>query len=250
MKPYKFLLAALFLFVILSLPSCFFHVVEDMVDLGTTAVYESVESPKVYESINYQHKDIVINEDTSMAHLVLNVKLLKDNRQNDPNFKMLTKGKANQPLKDKAFCVNAESQYLKGSVPEQISRVLVNHFNKRKTFKNVFFNKGLADYYLTGSLFSYFGRQDHVKSNPYNQFYKSYGISEGVVIITLTDVMIWDKDMKAIKNLGTIKRVYGYESMDDVECHCVYQAVDEKLKLYYSELIGQIEAEIKLLNPK
>jgi len=244
MKPVKFLSVVIVVMMCSTFQSCFFT------DLGTLIVYESIKTPRVYESINYQHKDIVINEDTSMAHLVLNVKLLKDNRQNDPNFKMLTKGKASQPLKDKAFCVNAESQYLKGSVPEQISRVLVNHFNKRKTFKKVLLNRDSADYHLSGSLFSYFGRQDHVKSNPYNQFYKTYKVSQGSVIITLTDVKILDKDKKLIKDFGDIKRVYNYESMDDQECTCVYQAVDQKLKLFFNELIPKIESEIKSINQK
>ncbi|MBL0191893.1 MAG: hypothetical protein IPQ18_11295 [Saprospiraceae bacterium] len=250
MKPYKFLLAALFLFVILSLPSCFFHVVEDMVDLGTTAVYESVETPDMHEIINYQFKDVEINKDSSLSHLVLNVIQLKDKRGQDPNFKMLTTGKASHPFKDKAYCVNDEEKYKKGSASWQISTVLAKHINKRKTFKKVLLNRDSADYHLSGSLFSYFGRQDHVKSNPYNQFYKTYKVSQGSVIITLTDVKILDKDKKLIKDFGDIKRVYNYESMDDQECTCVYQAVDQKLKLFFNELIPKIESEIKSINQK
>lgn len=164
----------------------------------------------------------------------------------------------------KTYCINAEQHYKKIPLSTQMSMMLVDHLQKRATFKNVFLNtKDSADFIIECNLARLTSKQHlpaAVRSVPAAAGTVGGAIGAGIgiaatsfikskytVSIALTDVKIYDKSMNLLTELGSFAYDYEEESTPDAACWCSYNNVKEKLKLFYSEFIIQLENRISEL---
>ena len=163
-----------------------------------------------------------------------------------------------------AFCINSEQHYKKTPLSLQMALMLAEHMMKRNTFKDVVVNnKDSADYIIECSLAKITGKQHLpmvVREGPVvgSLIIGSGGIGAGVgnaisakvkskafVSYAITEVKIFDKNMKLLVELGSFAKDYEEELHPDADCWCSYNNVKSKLEDFYSEFIIEIENKIK-----
>lgn len=162
------------------------------------------------------------------------------------------------------YCINSELHYRKVPVAQQMAWMLADHLTKRGTFKNVTVNKkDSADYIIECNLARITGKQ-HLPKVIKEAMAAGGAIggavggviagasvanikSKAFVSFALTDVKIYDKDMKLLIEMGSFAKDYEEELHPDANCWCSYENVRNKLKEFYSELVFEIENRISEL---
>jgi hypothetical protein len=199
--------------------------------------------------------------------ITVNVKIFVDNRANIESNKMLFVDKCRETIiNNKAFCINSEGYYItyKESVANQLSQMLVKHFNKAKLFANTSFNDEIGnDYFLTGTLNSLYGMQEFTPTEPRANYEEKVreGIllfgaiggaiaaasnlnSPGKVIIEISDLNLFRKDGTLIKDFGNFHKEYEGVFPVNANCRCIYDNVNARLRDFTTELIEKIRAEL------
>jgi len=112
--------------------------------------------------IIYSVNNIVLPPETAKTIPInVSVKTFTDNRANIESNKILyTSNSRDATIDNKVFCINIERDYIysKEAVVNQITQMMVKHFNKAKLFANTSYNDE-SNYYLTGTLTHFYGMQ-------------------------------------------------------------------------------------------
>ena len=91
--------------------------------------------------IIYKTMDIQVNQDKKLSSIVLDIEDFIDKRKDSPDNKILFINDEQCGYEGRQVCINTERYYLKESVAHQAAHMLVEHLNKRNSFKIVVQNK-------------------------------------------------------------------------------------------------------------
>lgn len=217
----------------------------------------ALSSCTVNKTISYSIKDVPSNnKDQNLSRLILDVEEFADKRKDIKDNTILFNNPKQFKLDGQPVCINSEKHYKKSPVTRQITNMLVDHLNKRNSFKTVVMNKkDTADYYLSGSLTRFYGKQGYSTAASVGAAFGLIGAlatagtkTKGKIIIEITDLKIFDKNNRLVKDIGTITKEYEDVFPADAYCWSIFNMVNVKLKDYFSELIETIETELKNTN--
>lgn len=231
--------------------------------------------------IQYRTENIQPVSETSLP-ISVDMRILKDIRKDDKqNIKMFKQDKFHYN-NGKRYCINAEENYAADQIPERLTELIVNHFNKAKLFKRTYFKQSAeANYYLAANLKKFYGEQEYhntkyeqnssINSNGdvcYNSFIfsneekivqinKGKKVSEGEqgyktpgkIIIELSDVRLYRKsDNKLIEDFGDFKIKTNDEFFAYGFCWCIYDHVSIVFSQFNTEFSKIIYEYLKSKN--
>jgi len=207
----------------------------------------SINKPVVYSL-----KDIESSQVQSTSNIILDIEELIDKRKEKPENRILFNNSQIENLEGRQICINSEKYYKKEPVSRQVTRMLVTHLNKRKSFRKVVMGrKDTADYYVQGNLSGFYGRQGFSKAALAGSQFGLIGAlataglkTEGRIVFEISDLKIYNKNNQIVKDLGTFRKEYLGEFPVDGYCWCIYNNVNTQLKQYFSDLVATIETEI------
>ena len=210
-------------------------------------------SCKVNMPISYKVKDIQSSQDLKLSGIIFDIEQFNDKRKDNADNGILYVNENLCKLDGQKFCINSEKYYRKEPVSQQITSLLVDHLKQRNSFKAVVKNqKDTADYYITGSLTKFYGKQAFSNAALVGSQFGLIGAvatagkkTKGKIMFEITDLKIYNKKNQLIKDLGTFKKEYEEDFPVDGYCWCMYSNVNTKLKNYFSEFISTLETEIK-----
>ena len=161
----------------------------------------------------------------------------------------------------KKFCVNAEIHYNKAPVVNQMAQIFVKHVNKVQLFTNANYKESIdGDYYLTGTLNSFYGKQEFPAEAAVSAAAMGGmlfgavggGIAASVVkaktpgkfIIDISDLKLFKKDGTLVKDFGSFTKEYTGNFEADANCWCTYGNMNSKLRDFNTQLIEKIRDEM------
>lgn len=205
------------------------------------------------QKIVYQTDDLAAPASVEPIPVMVEVHNFQDNRLSFDENDVLFEHPRQIMLEEKAICVNSEKHYKKEPVVNQIPRMMADHFNKARLFKLAVYDQSpYCDYYLTGTLNSFFGEQDF---SPEAFLGSQFGLigaiatagvkSPGKIIIDISDLKLYRKDGKLVKDFGSFYKEYNQEFKADGYCWCVYWNVNAMLKDFNTYLIEKIRADME-----
>jgi hypothetical protein len=213
--------------------------------------------------IAYKMNDIPVKRVEDLSRLVLDVQIFEDVRQSvDDNQVLFTSGKQAR-IGATTYCINSEKHYDQGTVPTQISKLIAEHLKKKKTFKEVTFNKREeADIYLVGKLKRFYGQRVYslavTTTLQTGMMFGAIGGAlsslatltkmPGYVEIEFSDLVIYRKDGSVAGKVDDIHDRAEKKINADGYCWSIYRAVNEELKNAVEKLAAEIETT--LLPPK
>jgi len=208
------------------------------------------------QKIIYKTDDIVASQTTKTIPMVLDIKVLNDNRANIKENNILFTNPKTANIEGKTYFINSEKNYKKDSVATQITRIMVEHFNKAKLFESTFYGQNNnSDYYLTGTLNSFYGEQKYSSAAAVGAQFGLIGAlatakakSPGKIIIDISDLKLFKKDGTLIKDLGNFYKEYKDEFRVDAYGWCIFWNVNEKLKDFNTHLIEKIRTDMAETN--
>ena len=204
------------------------------------------------QKITYKTKDIKSISEPKLANIVIDIENFIDKRKDNPENSVLFTKPRNLRMNKKDFCINSEKHYVNESVSKQITNLLAMHIEKHNAFKRVFTNKkDSADYYITGNLTMFYGKQDYSTGAAVGASFGLIGAlatmgikTNGKIEIEIAELKLFDKNKRLIKNFGTVKKEYTGDLPADAYCWCIFWNINDKLKECFSELTTNIETEI------
>ena len=207
----------------------------------------------INKKIVYKTTDIQLNEEPKLSSIVLNIEEFSDKRKDYAENTFLFESLKDFSDKEKMFCINAERHYKKSPVSKQISDLLVQHVSKTGSFKSVVLNnKDSADYSVRGNLAYFYGKQDYSMAALVGSAFGLIGAiatanetTDGKIIFELTDLKIYDKNNQVVADIGTFRKEFVGEMHADASCWCIYNNINTKLKVYFTQLISLIETELE-----
>ena len=210
----------------------------------------------------YSVNNITLPPETAKT-IPINVtlRILTDNRVNIESNKILyTNNSRDVTIDNKVFCINIERDYIYGkeAVVNQITQMMVKHFNKAKLFANTSYIDE-SNYYLTGTLTHFYGIQKLsgeavglavTADLLFGIVGRTIAISEtnfkspGKIVIEISDLKLFKNDGTLIKDFGNFFKEYTGNFPTDANCKCIYENVNTKLKEFNTELIEKIRNEL------
>ena len=205
-------------------------------------------------SIKYKYKKIAPTNNTKLSSFVFDIETFDDDRD-DPNASVdFLINERMQRIDGRLYCVNSDYHYRKKTVPFQLTEVLSKHLMKKKVFKKVLINqKDSADFYITGKLIKFYGKQRiSVKAIVGAQFGAIGALatmdtkSNSLFEIEMQELKLFNKKNELIKDYGNFKRTYEGEFKVDGHCWCAYENANKKLKDFYTDLTYAIEKDLSV----
>jgi hypothetical protein len=154
---------------------------------------------------------------------------------------------------ERDLCVNSEYSYSGAVVPLQISKQIGIHLRKRNNYKAITVGKyPQADFYLSGSLAAFHGRQDQ-------SFQSAVGMGIGGVlgaviaagarspteiIIAFDNLKLLDQSGAVVAELPPIFGSYKKELPSDDSCWRIFDNVNAKLKLVIARLADELDRAV------
>ena len=187
--------------------------------------------------------------------LTLSIEPFDDIRQTIPQNGILFVRERETTLNEKDYCINSEEHYKKNSVPYQVAKIMARHFNKRGTFKYVSSDSNRSsDYYLTGKLRRLYGEQELSSSARAGSYFGLIGAlatsgatTNGTIAIEFTDLVVHRKSDGAKIKLEDVQDRFAGELHADAYCWCIYDNVNDQLKLSVDKMAAKIEKSISTL---
>lgn len=204
----------------------------------------------INKPIKYATDNIAQSSNYNLKSLNFTIVDFEDKRKEVKENLILFEKTRNCRVNKQHICINSEFHYHKEPVNKQITNQLIEHLRQRKTFKSVTLNnKDSADYYMTGNLRCFFSIEEYsdqaVAAAIILGPLASIGFKTGgIVAIELTDLKIFDKNNKLIKQIDSFRRDYEFEANADIDCWSVFNNANLKLKDYFDDFIINIEDEI------
>jgi len=210
----------------------------------------------VSQKIVYKIDDLSASQTTKTIPMKVEIRVSNDNRANI-NENSILFSKTNQTkVEGKPYFINAEKYYKKDSVASQITRIMVEHFNKAKLFEMTFYGQSnYSDYYITGTLNSFYGEQKYSSAAAVGSQFGLIGAlatanakTPGKITIDISDLKLFKKDGTFIKDLGSFYKEYKDDFAVDAYGWCIYRNVNEKLKDFNTHLIEKIRSDLAETN--
>jgi len=209
-----------------------------------------------YQKITYPTKDISVTSPEKTLPIMVEVRMFNDNRAQIAENKVLFSSPQKTKIEGKSVCINSEKFYKKDSVASQITRILVEHFNKAGLFKQTFYKENsLSGYYMTGTLNSFLGEQQFSTGAAVGSQFGLIGAlatagikTPGKVVIEIADLKLYKKDGTLVKDFGSFYKEYKDDYKADGYCWCMYTNINDKLKDFNSHLIDKIRSDLTSMN--
>lgn len=206
----------------------------------------------VTQRIVYKIDKLPFTTQSNTIPIFVDVRILNDNRAQVKENSILFTDPHSTKLNGKTTCINSEKHYKKDSVSVQMTRIMVEHFNKAKLFKLTFCNNSsVSSYYLTGSINYFYGEQGFSTSAAVGAQFGLLGAlatsgakTPGKIIIDISDIKLFKNDGTLVKDLGDFYKEYKEDLSADAYCWCIYNNINEKLKDYNTHLIEKIRTDL------
>lgn len=204
------------------------------------------------QKIGYRTDILPEQQHVNPIPISVNVHFLTDNRMlNNENEMSLYQPRSTTNNK-KAVCVNSEKHYKKDSVSAQLTQMMVSHFNKARLFNYcILSNEPACDYYLTGTLNTFYGEQEFSTAAAVGAQFGLIGAlataavkTNGRIIFDISDIKLYKKDGTLVKDMGGFYKEYNEELPADAYCWCIYNNINQKLMEYNTYLTEKIRSEL------
>jgi hypothetical protein len=209
-----------------------------------------VTSCVMNQKISYRTDDITGAPAT--LPVMVEIRVFDDNRATIEENTILFNSPRQVRLDGKQTCLNSEKHYRRDTVANQVSRMMVEHFNKARLFRMTFYDRSEhSNYYLTGSLNSFYAEQEFSTAKAVGAQFGLIGAlatagvkTPGKVIIDVSDLKLCRKDGTVVKDFGSFYKEYNDDFKADSACWCAYWTANEMLKDFNSHLIEKIRNDL------
>jgi hypothetical protein len=206
----------------------------------------------VSQKIVYKTDDLITPATVKTLPAMVEVRILVDNRASIAENAVLFNNPQQVKLNGKWTCINSEKHYKKDSVASQVTKIMVDHFNKAKLFYMSYFNHSQnSNYYLTGTLNSFYCEQEFSKGAAVGASFGLIGAiatsgikTPGTIIIDISDLKLFKKDGTLIKDFGNFYKEYKEDFKADAYCWCAYWNTNTMLKDFNTQLIEKIRDDL------
>lgn len=183
---------------------------------------------------------------------LVEVRILVDNRSALEENAILFQNPRQFKLNGKQTCINSEKHYKKESVVSQVTKIMVDHFNKARLFDMSYYNQSEnSNYYLTGTLNSFYAEQEFSKGAAVGASFGLVGAlatsgikTPGKIVIDISDLKLYSKDGTLVKDFGNFYKEYMDDFKVDAYCWCAYWNANEMLKDFNTRLIEKIRNDL------
>lgn len=204
------------------------------------------------QKITYRTDNLPITNEVNTIPINVDVRILTDNRAQIKENAVLFTDERSTPLNGKSSCINSEKHYKKDSVSTQMTRIMVEHFNKAKLFNSASCTKSdLSGYYLTGTINCFYGEQGFSTAALVGSQFGLIGAlatagakTSGKIIIDIVDIKLFKNDGTLVKDLGGLYKEYKEDFPADAYCWCIYNNINEKLKDYNVHLVEKLRSDL------
>lgn len=206
----------------------------------------------VSQKIAYKTADLEVTQPVKTIPMRVDIRVLEDNRAAfDANGLLFTNPRQVR-IDKKNYCINAEKHYAKDTVVTQLTKLMTDHFNQAQLFEKAFYgNSNQGDYYLTGTLNSFYGKQEFSKKAAVGAQFGLIGAlatsgakSPGEVVIELADIRLYKNDGTLVKDFGTFYKEYNDDFSADTACWCIFGNINELLRDFNTQLVEKIRSEM------
>lgn len=209
----------------------------------------------ISQKIAYKTDNIILDEPVKIIPAKVEVRVLNDNRVIHEENSLLFENPRQIRNDKKTWCINSEKHYAKDTVVTQITKIMVDHFNRAKLFEQAYYNQNSqSDYYLTGNLESFYGEQEFSSGAAVGAQFGLIGAlatagikTPGKIVIELSDIRLFKKDGTLVKDFGSFYKEYVDDFKADAACWCVYWNANEMLKDFHTHLIEKIRNDMPVL---
>ena len=206
----------------------------------------------VNQKIVYKTDDLSAPQTIMPIPAMVEVRIFEDNRVNVEENAILFNNPRQMKVNGKQTCINSEKHYKKDTVVNQISKIMVDHFNKARLFSMSFYNQSQpSDYYLTGTLNSFYCEQEFSTGAAIGASFGLIGAlatagikTPGKIIIDISDLKLYKKDGILVKDFGNFYKEYKDDFKADANCWCAYWNANEMLKDFNTHLIEKIRTDL------
>lgn len=206
----------------------------------------------VNQKIVYKTDDLSASQTVMPIPAMVEVRIFEDNRVNIEENGILFNNPRQMKLNGKQTCINSEKHYKKDTVVNQISKIMVDHFNKARLFSMSFYNQSQpSDYYLTGTLNSFYCEQEFSTGAAIGASFGLIGAlatagikTPGKIIIDISDLKLYKKDGNLVKDFGNFYKEYKDDFKADANCWCAYWNANQMLKDFNTHLIEKIRNDL------
>lgn len=206
----------------------------------------------VSQKIFYKTDDLSAPQSVQTIPAMVEVRIFEDNRTYIEENKVLFNNPRQLKLNGKQTCINSEKHYQKDTVVNQLSKIMVDHFNKVRLFKMSFYNQSqYSNFYLTGILNSFYAEQEFSTGAAVGASFGLIGAlatagikTPGKIIIDISDLKLYKKDGTLVKNFGNFYKEYKNDFKADAHCWCAYWNANEMLKDFNTHLIEKIRNDM------
>jgi hypothetical protein len=205
------------------------------------------------QKVTYKLDDIAASQSIEPLPITVEVRILEDNRKNVSENAVLFSNPRQVKLNGKQTCINSEKNYVKDTVANQITRLMVDHFNKARLFQLASYKQNqFCDYYLTGKLNSFYSEQEYSSGAAVGASFGLIGAlatagikTPGKIVIDISDLKLYKKDGTLVKDLGGFYKEYQDNFKADAACWCAYFNANEMLKDFNTHLVEKIRNDLK-----
>ena len=206
----------------------------------------------VSQKIVYKTDNITAPQSIKPIPAKVEVWVFNDNRASIEENDVLFKNPRQVRLNGKQTCINSERHYKKDTVVNQLSKMLVEHFNKAGLFSMCYYKQNpQSNYYLIGTLNSFYAEQKFSTGAAVGAQLGLLGAlatagikTPGTIIIDISDLRLYKKDGTHVKDFGNFYKEYKDEFKADAACWCAYWNANEMLKDFNTHLIELIRTDM------
>lgn len=189
-----------------------------------------------------------VSENHHLKNVVLSVLEFKDlrrkHRENTPHFT----NPRNCFLDGKNMCINAEKHYHKVPAASQFSMILTKRFETDYSFQQVVYNgHDSADYYVSGNLVQFNGRQEFSSAAAVGAQFGLIGAlatsgakTPGRIVIEIDSLKVYDANQSIVKDFGNVYQEVEDRFPADAYCWAIYHNVNNVLKEFHTDLIDRV----------
>ncbi len=210
----------------------------------------------ISQKIVYTTNDLVVSESSLPLPIVVDVRVFADNRANIAENELLFRKPRSLKINRTTMCINSERHYKKDTVVNQLSMMMVAHFNQARLFRQAYYNQSPhSTHYLTGTLNSFYGEQEFSTAAAIGAQFGLIGAlatsnikTPGRIVIDVSDLKLYNYDGTLVKELGDLYKEYNDDFRADAACWCVYWNANDMLKDFNTHLIEKIRHELAEIN--
>lgn len=206
----------------------------------------------ISQKIVYQTEDLAAPQTVEPIPATVEVRIFEDNRANIEENAVLFNNSRQLKLNGKQTCINSEKHYKKDTVVNQLSKIMVDHFNKARLFSMSFYKASqYSNYYLTGTLNSFYAEQEFSTGAAIGASFGLVGAlatagikTPGKIIIDISGLKLYKKDGTLIRDFGNFYKEYNEKFKADASCWCAYWNANLMLKDFNTFLIEKIRNDM------